>query len=72
MVIRDAVNASEKDVVLFVGSGCTAAVHKLIHCLELVNKTHPPVFVLSFCLPVWLLFVKSVVVKIVVLCLPYM
>lgn len=39
-IIRNAVNASEHDAVLFTGSGCTAAVHKLIHALDLKE---PPV-----------------------------
>ena len=38
-IIRNAVNASEHDAVIFAGSGCTAAVHKLIHALRL--KTPP-------------------------------
>ena len=33
-------NASEKDSVVFVGSGATAAVHKLIHALDFKQ---PPV-----------------------------
>ncbi len=39
-IIRNAVNASEHDAVIFVGTGCTAAVHKLIHSLHLQS---PPV-----------------------------
>lgn len=42
LMIRNAVNASEKDAVIFVGSGSTGAVHKLIHCLRLRDKPHPP------------------------------
>ena len=38
-IIRNAMNASEHDTVIFVGSGSTAAVHKLIHALNL--KTSP-------------------------------
>ncbi|CAH1777963.1 unnamed protein product, partial [Owenia fusiformis] len=38
-IIRNAVNASEHDAVIFTGSGCTGAVHKLIHAL---NFSHPP------------------------------
>jgi len=34
------VNASEQDTVIFVGSGCTGAVAKLIHGL---NLTEPPI-----------------------------
>jgi selenocysteine lyase/cysteine desulfurase len=50
LIVRNAVNATEKDAVLFVGSGCTAAIHKLIHCLGLSDKPHPPpvVFVSPF------------------------
>ena len=34
-IIRNAVNASSRDdCVLFAGSGCTGAVHKLIHSLN--------------------------------------
>jgi selenocysteine lyase/cysteine desulfurase len=33
-VIRNAVNASEHDSVLFIGHGCTGAVHKLVNALE--------------------------------------
>ncbi|XP_071087136.1 uncharacterized protein [Haliotis cracherodii] len=39
-IIRNAVHASEHDSVIFVGSGCTGAVHKLIHAL---NLQKPPV-----------------------------
>ena len=39
-IIRNAVNASEHDAVIFTGSGCTGAVHKLIHAL---NFKKPPV-----------------------------
>ena len=39
-IIRNAVNASEHDAVIFVGSGTTGAVHKLIHSLDL---RHTPV-----------------------------
>ena len=42
LIIRNAVNASEGDAVIFVGSGCTAAVHRLIHSLGLRDKPHPP------------------------------
>ncbi|KAK3696713.1 hypothetical protein QZH41_013068, partial [Actinostola sp. cb2023] len=39
-IIRNAVNAGEGDAVIFTGSGCTAAVHKLIHALHL---SEPPI-----------------------------
>ena len=39
-IVRNSVNASEHDAVIFVGSGCTGAVHKLIHALDLQQ---PPV-----------------------------
>jgi len=39
-IIRNAVNAADSDAVIFTGSGCTAAVHKLIHALHL---DQPPV-----------------------------
>ncbi|XP_074654925.1 uncharacterized protein LOC141908683 [Tubulanus polymorphus] len=42
-LIRNATNAGEHDAVLFVGSGSTAAVHKLIHALDF--KRRPVVFV---------------------------
>ncbi|KAK3925055.1 tRNA-cytidine(32) 2-sulfurtransferase [Frankliniella fusca] len=42
-IIRNAVNASEHDVVIFAGSGCTGAVHKLIQALSLTEA--PVVFV---------------------------
>lgn len=34
-IVRNAVNASEHDAVIFTGSGCTGAVHKLIHALKI-------------------------------------
>lgn len=34
-IIRNAVRASEHDAVIFVGSGCTAAIHKLVNALDL-------------------------------------
>ena len=34
-VVRNAVNASEHDSVIFAGTGCTGAVHKLIDALGL-------------------------------------
>ena len=54
LIIRNAVNASEKDSVIFAGSGCTGAVHKLIHCLDLSNQPHPPVRSDPFSLCVYL------------------
>nr|CAH8856648.1 unnamed protein product [Trichobilharzia regenti] len=39
-IIRNSVGASEEDAVIFVGSGCTGAIHKLIHNLHLEK---PPV-----------------------------
>ena len=41
-IIRNAVNASEHDAVIFTGSGCTAAVHKLLHALHLNQTGTPP------------------------------
>ncbi|GAB1609960.1 hypothetical protein Ahia01_001281900 [Argonauta hians] len=41
-IIRNATNASEHDAVIFVGSGTTAAVHKLIFSLDL--KEPPVIF----------------------------
>ena len=38
--MRNTVNASEHDAVIFTGSGCTGAVHKLIHALDFKE---PPV-----------------------------
>jgi selenocysteine lyase/cysteine desulfurase len=40
-IIKRCVNANENDHLIFVGSGCTGAVHKLIHALDLQE---PPVF----------------------------
>lgn len=39
-IVRNALGASEDDAVIFVGSGCTGAVHKLIDGLQL---SEPPV-----------------------------
>ena len=55
LIIRNAVNASEKDCVVFAGSGCTGAVHKLIHCLNLTRSPQPPVS--------WKIFVEFIVEK---------
>ena len=38
-------NASENDAVIFTGSGCTAAVNKLIHALDIKV---PPVSLIVF------------------------
>lgn len=40
--IRSCVNAGELDSVIFCGSGCTGAVHKLINGLDLQE---PPVYI---------------------------
>lgn len=37
-LIRSCVNASEEDVVIFAGTGCTGAIHKLIGGLDLRNS----------------------------------
>lgn len=39
-IFRNSLGASEEDAVIFVGSGCTGAVHKLINGLHL---TEPPI-----------------------------
>ena len=41
LIIRNAVNASEKDCVIFTGNGCTGAIHNLIHNLNLSKKASP-------------------------------
>ena len=43
-IIRNAVNASEQDAVIFSGHGCTGAIHKLINGLDL--GTNPDLVVL--------------------------
>lgn len=43
-IVRNSVHASEHDSVIFCGSGTTAAVHKLIHAL---NLERPPVSLLD-------------------------
>ena len=48
LIIRNAVNASEKDCVLFTGNGCTGAIHNLIHSLNLGSE-NPPVRIFSMC-----------------------
>ncbi|KAJ8037376.1 Cysteine desulfurase 1, chloroplastic [Holothuria leucospilota] len=45
-IIRNAVKASEHDAVIFVGSGCTGAIHKLVNALDL--QVPPVVFVSPF------------------------
>lgn len=41
-IVRNAVEASEHDVVIFCGFGCTGAVHKLIQAVMGGNNTRPP------------------------------
>lgn len=43
LIIRNSVNASEKDCVIFTGSGSTGAVHKLIHAIGVAKLPQPPV-----------------------------
>ncbi len=43
-IVRNAVRASDYDAVFFVGSGCTGAVHKLIHNLHLEK---PPIVIVG-------------------------
>ncbi|PNF15326.1 hypothetical protein B7P43_G00938 [Cryptotermes secundus] len=45
-IFRNAVHASEHDAVIFAGHGCTGAVHKLIHALNLVE---PPIVFVGPC-----------------------
>lgn len=42
--MRNSVNACERDIVVFVGSGCTGAVSKLVHGL---NLEQPPIVFVS-------------------------
>ncbi|MEU5536573.1 aminotransferase class V-fold PLP-dependent enzyme [Streptomyces sp. NPDC020362] len=42
LVVRDAVGGTEEDVVIFCGSGATAAVNKLVGILELRRPDQPP------------------------------
>lgn len=42
-IICNAVHASQDDVIIFAGNGCTGALHKLIHSLDLEEP--PVVFV---------------------------
>ena len=46
-IIRVALNCTEDDSLIFVGSGCTGAVHKLVHCLSLDQMDQPPVVFVS-------------------------
>ncbi|THD27985.1 tRNA 2-thiocytidine biosynthesis protein TtcA [Fasciola hepatica] len=43
-IIRNAVRGSDEDAVIFVGSGCTGAIHKLIHNLHLEQ---PPIVIVG-------------------------
>ena len=43
LIIRNSVNASEKDCVILTGSGSTGAVHKLIHTIGVAELPQPPV-----------------------------
>ncbi|XP_069696202.1 uncharacterized protein [Periplaneta americana] len=45
-IFRNAVHASEHDAVIFAGHGCTGAVHKLIHALDL---SEPPIVFVGPC-----------------------
>nr|CAD7460575.1 unnamed protein product [Timema tahoe] len=45
-IFRNAVHASEHDAVIFAGHGCTGAVHKLIHALDLAE---PPIVFVGPC-----------------------
>lgn len=47
-IIRNCTNASEHDAVVFVGSGCTATVHKFISALGLSKTISSVVFVGPF------------------------
>lgn len=47
-IIRNAVNASELDAVIFVSSGVTGSIHKLIHAM---NMQKPPVSSKIYSLP---------------------
>lgn len=42
-IVRNAVHASEDDAVIFVGSGCTGAVHKLIHAMDFASEEIKPI-----------------------------
>lgn len=47
-IIRQAVGAMEKDVVIFCGSGATSAVHKLLHSITYPKSRKLIVFVGPF------------------------
>lgn len=42
-IVRNAVHASEDDAVIFVGTGCTGAVHKLIHAMDFDSEDIKPI-----------------------------
>ena len=46
-ILRKSLNCSEDDSVIFTGSGCTGAIHKLVHCLGLEKFNKPPVIFVS-------------------------
>ena len=46
-ILRKSLNCSEGDSIIFTGSGCTGAVHKLVHCLGLDKLDKPPVVFVS-------------------------
>ena len=56
-IIRNAVNASELDAVIFVSSGVTGSIHKLIHAM---NMQKPPVSSKIHSLPNNMLFIQSI------------
>jgi selenocysteine lyase/cysteine desulfurase len=57
-IIRDAVNASDNDHVLFTGSGCTGAVHKLIHLLNFQSNPVRITVLLLYSLPLSFFFLS--------------
>ena len=46
-IIRVALNCSEEDSLIFTGSGCTGAIHKLVTCLCLDRLDQPAVVFVS-------------------------
>lgn len=46
-ILRRSLNCTNDDSVIFTGSGCTGAVHKLVHCLALDKFDKPPVVFVS-------------------------
>ena len=46
-ILRKSLNCCDDDSVIFTGSGCTGAVHKLVHCLGLDRLDKPPVVFVS-------------------------